>query len=132
MESGGVDLTGTSSSGNTHTSTNNTNNTNSNSRGARRSRSPSNDRSTGGFGTFDHDEELARSLMEEENKAASSIRAPIAPRHEMLLGDDFGDHPGVMFGGPSRKASPSFFVLSRTCVDHAGEIKKSLIWITLD
>ena len=40
--------------------------------------------------------------MEEENNAASSIRAPIAPRHEMLLGDDYGDHPGSMFGGPVR------------------------------
>lgn len=95
MESGGIDLAGTSSSNN--------NNAGSSSRGARRSRSPSNDRSSGGFGMFDQDAELARSLMEEENKAASSIRAPIAPRHEMLLGDDYGDHPGSMFGGPVRK-----------------------------
>ncbi|KAG0057612.1 hypothetical protein BGZ83_006985 [Gryganskiella cystojenkinii] len=111
MESGGVDLAGTSSSRNANTSTANNSSNSSNGRSARRSRSPSNDGSAGGFGTFDHDEELARSLMEEENKASSSIRAPIAPRHEMLLGDDFGDHSGAMFGGPSRlRATPSVFL----------------------
>ncbi|KAG0312612.1 hypothetical protein BGZ99_009371 [Dissophora globulifera] len=103
MESGGADLAGTSES---------TNNNSSSSRGERRSRHSSNEGSPGGFrGTFDHDAELARSLQEEDNKAASAIRAPIAPRHEMLLGDDFGDHSTSMFGGPSRpRAAPSVFM----------------------
>lgn len=84
MESGGIDLSGTASTP--------SNNNNSNvSRGERRSRSSSNDGS-GDFGGFDQDEELARSLQEEDSRAAQSIRAPIAPRHEMLLGDDYGGH----------------------------------------
>ncbi|KAF8924808.1 hypothetical protein BGZ58_001406 [Dissophora ornata] len=95
MESGGADLSGTTSSSN-----------NNNNRGERRSRTSSNDGSSGRFGArVDHDEELARSLQEEDNKAASAIRAPIAPRHEMLLGDDFGDHSISMFGGPSHSSS---------------------------
>src|ERR1700722_20068960 len=81
MESGGIDLSGT-------TSTSNNNNNSNVSRGERRSRSSSNDGS-GDFGGFDQDEELARSLQEEDSRAAQSIRAPIAPRHEMLLGDDY-------------------------------------------
>lgn len=84
MENGGADISGTMS-----TSTNTR-------AGTRRSRTPSDD----GFSSFDQDEELARSLQEQDAKL-SSIRAPIAPRHEMLLGDDYGG--SSMFGGPTRK-----------------------------
>lgn len=92
MESGGIDLAGTTSSTNTNRT-----------RGERRSRSSSDEGSAGGFGsTLDQDEELARSLQQEDSNAASAIRAPIAPRHEMLLGDDYGDHSSSMFGGSSR------------------------------
>ncbi|KAF9947694.1 hypothetical protein BGZ70_002552 [Mortierella alpina] len=102
MESGGIDLAGTASSANT----------NNRSRGERRSRSSSDEGSIGGFGgTLDQDEELARSLQQEDSHAASAIRAPIAPRHEMLLGDDYGDHSNSMFGGSSRaRAAPSVFL----------------------
>ncbi|CAO3567587.1 unnamed protein product [Mortierella alpina] len=101
MESGGIDLAGTTSSANTNRS-----------RGERRSRSSSDEGSVGGFGgTLDQDEELARSLQQEDSHAASAIRAPIAPRHEMLLGDDYGDHSSSMFGGSSRaRAAPSVFL----------------------
>jgi hypothetical protein len=108
MESGGIDLSGTTS-----TSNNNNNNNNSNvSRGERRSRSSSNDGS-GDFGGFDQDEELARSLQEEDSRAAQSIRAPIAPRHEMLLGDDYGGHSSssMFHSGSSRKFGPFFMCL---------------------
>ncbi|KAG0365273.1 hypothetical protein BGZ54_006695 [Gamsiella multidivaricata] len=103
MESGGVDLSGTSSEPNSNSNNN---------KSTRRSRSSSNDGSTGEFGgSFDQDEELARSLQEEDNKVANAIRAPIAPRHEMLLGDDYGGHSSSMFGGPSRtRAAPSVFL----------------------
>lgn len=84
MENGGADISGTiSASTNTRT-------------GTRRSRTPSDD----GFNNIDQDEELARSLQEQDAKS-SSIRAPIAPRHEMLLGDDYGG--SSMFGGSTRK-----------------------------
>ncbi|KAG9322680.1 hypothetical protein KVV02_008257 [Mortierella alpina] len=101
MESGGIDLAATTSSTNTNRS-----------RGERRSRSSSDEGSAGGFGsTLDQDEELARSLQQEDSNAASAIRAPIAPRHEMLLGDDYGDHSSSMFGGSSRpRAAPSVFL----------------------
>ncbi|KAF9191616.1 hypothetical protein BGZ51_006987 [Haplosporangium sp. Z 767] len=101
MESGGIDLTGTSSTVNSSTS-----------RGERRSRSSSNDRSTGGAGaSFDRDAELARALQEEDSKAADAIRAPIAPRHDMLLGNDYGDHSSSYFGGsPRPRAAPSVFL----------------------
>ncbi|KAF8980352.1 hypothetical protein BGZ46_004316 [Entomortierella lignicola] len=103
MESGGIDLAGTSSS---------TSNNNNATRSERRSRTTSNDGSTGGFGgTFDQDEELARSLQEEDANAADAIRAPIAPRHEMLLGDNYNEQPSSMFGGPSRpRQAPSVFL----------------------
>ncbi|KAF9946656.1 hypothetical protein BGZ72_000141 [Mortierella alpina] len=99
MESGGIDLAGTTSSTNTNRS-----------RGERRSRSSSDEGSAGDFGSaLDRDEELARSLQQED--ANASIRAPIAPRHEMLLGDDYGDHSSSMFGGSSRaRAAPSVFL----------------------
>ncbi|KAF9984754.1 UBX domain-containing protein 7 [Mortierella antarctica] len=101
MESGGIDLAATTSSTNTNRS-----------RGERRSRSSSDEGSAGGFGsTLDQDEELARSLQQEDSNAASAIRAPIAPRHEMLLGDDYGNHSSSMFGGSSRtRAAPSVFL----------------------
>lgn len=84
MENGGADISGTiSTSTNTRT-------------GTRRSRTPSDD----GFNSIDQDEELARSLQEQDAKS-SSIRAPIAPRHEMLLGDDYGS--SSMFAGSTRK-----------------------------
>ncbi|KAF9146897.1 hypothetical protein BGX30_005107 [Mortierella sp. GBA39] len=105
MESGGIDLSGT-------TSTSNNNNNSNVSRGERRSRSSSNDGS-GDFGGFDQDEELARSLQEEDSRAAQSIRAPIAPRHEMLLGDDYGGHSSssMFHSGSSRaRAAPSVFL----------------------
>ncbi|KAF9104470.1 hypothetical protein BGX29_001840 [Mortierella sp. GBA35] len=99
MESGGIDLAGTAS----------TNNNNNASRGERRSRSSSNDGSFGGG--FDQDEELARSLQEEDSRTAQSIRAPIAPRHEMLLGDEYGGHSSMFHGGSSRaRAAPSVFL----------------------
>ncbi|KAF9291559.1 hypothetical protein BGZ68_003497 [Mortierella alpina] len=95
MESGGIDLAGTTSSTNTNRT-----------RGERRSRSSSDEGSAGGFGsTLDQDEELARSLQQEDSNTASAIRAPIAPRHEMLLGDDYGDHSSSMFGGSSHSSS---------------------------
>ncbi|KAG0376210.1 hypothetical protein BGX24_008128 [Mortierella sp. AD032] len=105
MESGGIDLSGT-------TPTSSSSNNNNISRGERRSRSSSNDGSGDFGGGFDQDEELARSLQEEDSRAAQSIRAPIAPRHEMLLGDDFGGHSSSMFhGGSSRaRAAPSVFL----------------------
>ncbi|KAG0338578.1 hypothetical protein BG000_003728 [Podila horticola] len=91
MENGGADISGTiSASTNTRT-------------GTRRSRTPSDD----GFNNIDQDEELARSLQEQDAKS-SSIRAPIAPRHEMLLGDDYGG--SSMFGGSARRAAPSVFL----------------------
>ncbi|KAG0255260.1 hypothetical protein BG011_005223 [Mortierella polycephala] len=101
MESGGIDLTGTSSTVNSSTI-----------RGERRSRSSSNDRSTGEVGvSFDQDAELARALQEEDSKAADAIRAPIAPRHDMLLGDDYADHSSSFFGGsPRPRALPSVFL----------------------
>ncbi|KAG0337821.1 hypothetical protein BG004_007484 [Podila humilis] len=95
MENGGADISGamsTSASNNTGAS-------------ARRSRTPSDD----GFTSIDQDEELARSLQEQDNKVSASIRAPIAPRHEMLLGDDYGASSS-MFGGPTRRAAPSVFL----------------------
>ncbi|KAG0030948.1 hypothetical protein BGZ81_002029 [Podila clonocystis] len=91
MENGGADI-----SGNISTSTNTRT-------GTRRSRTPSDD----GFNSIDQDEELARSLQEQDAKS-SSIRAPIAPRHEMLLGDDYGG--SSMFGGSTRRAAPSVFL----------------------
>ncbi|KAF9573681.1 hypothetical protein EC968_008197 [Mortierella alpina] len=94
MESGGIDLAGTTSSTNTNRT-----------RGERRSRSSSDEGSAGFGSTLDQDEELARSLQQEDSNAASAIRAPIAPRHEMLLGDDYGDHSGSMFGAPSHSSS---------------------------
>ncbi|KAG0210310.1 hypothetical protein BGX28_009466 [Mortierella sp. GBA30] len=95
MESGGIDLAGTTS-----TTINDGN------RGERRSRSSSNDGSAGGYGgNLDQDEELARSLQEEDSRAANSIRAPIAPRHEMLLGDDYGGHATSIFGSSSHSSS---------------------------
>ncbi|KAG0274221.1 hypothetical protein BGZ95_009993 [Linnemannia exigua] len=105
MESGGIDLSGT-------TSTSSSANNNNISRGERRSRSSSNDGSGDFGGGFDQDEELARSLQEDDSRAAQSIRAPIAPRHEMLLGDDFGGHSSSIFhGGSSRaRAAPSVFL----------------------
>ncbi|KAF9122669.1 hypothetical protein BGW39_009577 [Mortierella sp. 14UC] len=105
MESGGVDLSGTAP-------TSSNSNNNNVSRGERRSRSSSNDGSGDFGGSFDQDEELARSLQEEDSRAAQSIRAPIAPRHEMLLGDDFGSHSSSIFhGGSSRaRAAPSVFL----------------------
>ncbi|KAG0358193.1 hypothetical protein BG005_002611 [Podila minutissima] len=91
MENGGADISGTiSTSTNTRT-------------GTRRSRTPSDD----GFNSIDQDEELARSLQEQDAKS-SSIRAPIAPRHEMLLGDDYGS--SSMFAGSTRRAAPSVFL----------------------
>ncbi|KAF9205293.1 hypothetical protein BGZ59_000554 [Podila verticillata] len=91
MENGGADISGAmSTSSNTRT-------------GTRRSRTPSDD----GFNSLDQDEELARSLQEQDAKL-SPIRAPIAPRHEMLLGDDYGG--SSMFGGPTRRAAPSVFL----------------------
>ncbi|KAG0039724.1 hypothetical protein BGZ82_007026 [Podila clonocystis] len=91
MENGGADI-----SGNISTSTNTRT-------GTRRSRTPSDD----GFNSIDQDEELARSLQEQDAKS-SSIRAPIAPRHEMLLGDDYGG--SSMFSGSTRRAAPSVFL----------------------
>ncbi|KAF9998939.1 hypothetical protein BGZ79_007419 [Entomortierella chlamydospora] len=101
MESGGVDLTGTTSTSNKNTSGS-----------GHRSRTSSNDGSTGGFGgTFDQDAELARSLQEEDANAADAIRAPIAPRHEMLLADDYSDRSASLFGGSSRpRQAPSVFL----------------------
>ncbi|KAG0079935.1 hypothetical protein BGZ93_011407 [Podila epicladia] len=91
MENGGADISGTiTTSTNTRT-------------GTRRSRTPSDD----GFNNIDQDEELARSLQEQDAKS-SSIRAPIAPRHEMLLGDDYGS--SSMFAGSTRRAAPSVFL----------------------
>ncbi|KAF9092253.1 hypothetical protein BGX27_001862, partial [Mortierella sp. AM989] len=91
MESGGIDLAETPSS-----TSNNIN------RGERRSRTSSNDGSAGGFGgSFDQDEELARSLQEEDANAAEAIRAPIAPKHEMLLSEDYSEQPTSMFGSSS-------------------------------
>ncbi|KAF9161009.1 hypothetical protein DFQ26_004984 [Actinomortierella ambigua] len=46
--------------------------------------------SSSGHGAgYEDDEELARRLQEQDNRAADQVRAPIAPRHEMLLGDDY-------------------------------------------
>lgn len=84
MENGGADISGAMPTSSTTRT------------GTRRSRTPSDD----GFNSLDQDEELARSLQEQDAKL-SSIRAPIAPRHEMLLGDDYGG--SSMFGGPTRK-----------------------------
>ncbi|KAF9902175.1 hypothetical protein EC991_005221 [Linnemannia zychae] len=106
MESGGIDLSGTAPA----SSNSNNNNV---SRGERRSRSSSNDGSGDFGGNLDQDEELARSLQEADSRAAQPIRAPIAPRHEMLLGDDFGGHSSSMFHGGSSRAragAPSVFL----------------------
>ncbi|KAG0235760.1 hypothetical protein BGW42_004810 [Actinomortierella wolfii] len=70
-------------------------------------RSSSNGRSA----TYEDDEELARQLQEEDNRAANQVRAPIAPRHEMLLGDDYDSR--TSFFGPSSsrsRAQPSVFL----------------------
>ncbi|GBB86973.1 hypothetical protein RclHR1_13420002 [Rhizophagus clarus] len=47
------------------------------------------------------DEELARALAQQEN---SSIRAPIAPKREILVGGDQNDH--VSFDGIARRSVP--------------------------
>ncbi|KAF9930760.1 hypothetical protein FBU30_011296 [Linnemannia zychae] len=103
MESGGVDLSGAMSA------SDNANNT---SRGERRSRSSSNDGIDDFGNSINQDEELARSLQEEDSRASQSIRAPIAPRHEMLLGDDFSSNTSSMFQGSSSRAraAPSVFL----------------------
>ncbi|KAF9434663.1 hypothetical protein BGZ76_007635 [Entomortierella beljakovae] len=101
MESDGADLRGTAST------------TNNNTGGGRRSRTTSNDVASSAFrGSVDRDEELARSLQEEDAKAADAIRAPIAPRHEMLLGgDDYSEQPPTVFSGSSRpRQSHSVFL----------------------
>ncbi|KAF9918404.1 hypothetical protein BX616_008964 [Lobosporangium transversale] len=100
MESGGVDLAGTTPV---------TNNNSGDNASTRRSRNSSNSGSPGGY--LDQDEELARSLQEEDTKAASTIRAPIAPRHEMLISDDYGDRSSPLYGGSSRsRPAPSVFL----------------------
>ncbi|KAF9582423.1 hypothetical protein BGW38_000227 [Lunasporangiospora selenospora] len=101
MESGGADLRGIVSPTNNNTSSNSGN------RGSRRSRSASNERNSGGYDdAFDQDAALARSLQEQDN-----IRAPIAPRHEMLLGDEYDTHTGPGYGGSSRsRGAPSVFL----------------------
>ncbi|KAK3814364.1 MAG: hypothetical protein J3Q66DRAFT_402919 [Benniella sp.] len=92
METGGADLVGVTPS-----------NSNSNKKSTRRSRSPSNDNPAAEIGGIDQDEELARLLQEEDRKAsASTIRAPIAPRHDMLIDDDYGNSSTSMFGGRTR------------------------------
>jgi hypothetical protein len=89
METGGADLVGVTPS-----------NSNSNKKSTRRSRSPSNDNPAAEIGGIDQDEELARLLQEEDRKASTSaIRAPIAPRHDMLIDDDYGNSSTSMFGG---------------------------------
>ncbi|KAG0237697.1 hypothetical protein B0O80DRAFT_176637 [Mortierella sp. GBAus27b] len=102
MESGGVDLAGTTSA---NSSSNN------NKKGSRRSRSPSAEPpaaggaggSGSGSGGIDRDEEIARSLQEQDRRAAgANIRAPIAPRHDVLFEDDYGRGAANMFGGSTR------------------------------
>ncbi|KAF9428728.1 hypothetical protein BGZ94_001328 [Podila epigama] len=93
MENGGADISGAASSSTSNSKP-----------AARRSRTPSED----GFNSIDQDEMLARSLQEEDAKASAAVRAPIAPRHEMLLGDDYGS--SSMFTGSSRRGAPSVFL----------------------
>ncbi|KAF9971329.1 hypothetical protein BGZ73_005752 [Actinomortierella ambigua] len=67
--------------------------------------------SNGYSGGYEDDEELARRLQEQDNRAADQVRAPIAPRHEMLLGDDYDTRSSLFGPNTSRsRAQPSVFL----------------------
>ncbi|KAG0262093.1 hypothetical protein DFQ27_002540 [Actinomortierella ambigua] len=68
--------------------------------------------SSSGHGAgYEDDEELARRLQEQDNRAADQVRAPIAPRHEMLLGDDYDGRSSLFAPNSSRsRAQQSVFL----------------------